>query len=534
MSHLKIKGKVSDIVSRLRLDVRIAGDTLPEKFNILKVLDFQDREVGTVTVWRSNKDGTVWTGQGDDWIRCKGETKNFRPGFTVFDTGKKDPKSIRLDKGLKLRTHILRKLGYPKTNVKETAVWRPPQTDPKLKAVLNDILDAVTHNLGYRVAMLATNENNGLTVQVVRSKDEWLWEWANELVEVETVGTTLLIDDFPDNIAVVTSRKAVREEPEPYSVIRNVRKLWDFIYVPEDTLMLLGLQFLSGVFSIITIPFCAKNEAGKVELIGNMYVGSTKIRHSKRDIAVLRAFVEQASLAIQNTRLIKHIENRAIQAETLAQLADFGSKMTHRMINEVGFARVQTKSLIETEFHKLEAKEFNRTLDLIDDSLETALSHIKEMKEPFKILEKKPVSIIESINRALYSVKCPPNIEIKYPQNDLPFVEADDNLSEVFRVLINNSIEAISGKGQVLVEGQISEDGLVKVLVSDTGSGISEEHMGKIFDLFFTTKQSVNSTGNGLGLWWVRTYIMRLGGRVEIEKTSTEGTIISLSLRISV
>jgi signal transduction histidine kinase len=68
--------------------------------------------------------------------------------------------------------------------------------------------------------------------------------------------------------------------------------------------------------------------------------------------------------------------------------------------------------------------------------------------------------------------------------------------------------------------------GQVKMSIADTGPGIAPEHLGKIFDPFFSTKEK----GTGLGLALVQQILAEHGGRVEVSSPPGGGTVFTLAL----
>jgi signal transduction histidine kinase len=70
----------------------------------------------------------------------------------------------------------------------------------------------------------------------------------------------------------------------------------------------------------------------------------------------------------------------------------------------------------------------------------------------------------------------------------------------------------------------------VKIEISDTGVGIKEEHIKKIFDSFFTTKDTVK--GVGLGLFVCYGFIKDHGGDIEVKSKLNEGTTFSITFPI--
>ena len=83
-------------------------------------------------------------------------------------------------------------------------------------------------------------------------------------------------------------------------------------------------------------------------------------------------------------------------------------------------------------------------------------------------------------------------------------------------------------KGQLLLSTRRRLDGLVEVIISDDGPGIPPNIREHLFELSVTTK--ADQGGLGLGLWWTRMYIARLGGQVKLHSTPGRGTVVSIRL----
>ena len=82
---------------------------------------------------------------------------------------------------------------------------------------------------------------------------------------------------------------------------------------------------------------------------------------------------------------------------------------------------------------------------------------------------------------------------------NMPKVRADrDKLYEVLANLLENAIKFTPPGGHVQIGAQVLDDRYIKVRVSDTGCGISEEHLPKIFDKFYRVQ---SGSGNARGYW---------------------------------
>lgn len=103
-----------------------------------------------------------------------------------------------------------------------------------------------------------------------------------------------------------------------------------------------------------------------------------------------------------------------------------------------------------------------------------------------------------------------------------------EQIKRVFINIFKNSIQAMSQKGKISVRTQ-SKDGFMEIIVTDNGSGISDENIRKIFDPFFTTKEK----GTGLGLAIVKRIVESNGGRIAVESKLGEYTAFTISLPMS-
>jgi C4-dicarboxylate-specific signal transduction histidine kinase len=113
---------------------------------------------------------------------------------------------------------------------------------------------------------------------------------------------------------------------------------------------------------------------------------------------------------------------------------------------------------------------------------------------------------------------------------DLPLVMGDRvQLQQVLMNLMMNSIDAmkeVDGTRELTIRSQLSEDGQVLILVSDTGVGLPLQKTEQIFDAFFTTKPN----GTGMGLRISRSIVESHGGRLWAAANSPRGANFYLTL----
>ena len=115
-------------------------------------------------------------------------------------------------------------------------------------------------------------------------------------------------------------------------------------------------------------------------------------------------------------------------------------------------------------------------------------------------------------------------------RTDLPKVRVDvDQLKQVFLDIISNAIQAMPGGGSLIIESDDPPGGnFVRVSFADTGCGISEENVEKIFQPFFTTKDATRGTGLGLAI--CDEIVQKHGGRIGVRSVVGEGTCFTVEL----
>jgi signal transduction histidine kinase len=143
-------------------------------------------------------------------------------------------------------------------------------------------------------------------------------------------------------------------------------------------------------------------------------------------------------------------------------------------------------------------------------------------------LKKKDYSISLIFQDVMERVEVPPTITIHPPLNDHTVFCDPEKMEIVFVNLLVNAIQAIGDKkGDVTVEiVDESSDENVVIKVIDTGAGIQEEIMGKIFDPLFTTKQ----VGTGLGLSSCKSIVDQHGGTISASSKVGRGTTFTIKM----
>jgi len=168
-------------------------------------------------------------------------------------------------------------------------------------------------------------------------------------------------------------------------------------------------------------------------------------------------------------------------------------------------------------------------ITLIDEAADRAARMLDELRKqtretPLKLSD---VDISELIQRALREASVPGRIQVTTDiDRGLSPIPLDEmKVMRVLNNLIRNAVEAMQDGGVLKLEAK-KEKGEVLIAVRDTGSGISEDELAKLFRPFYTTKPK----GLGLGLAFCMKVVEAHGGTIEVGSQVNEGTTFTMRL----
>jgi two-component system NtrC family sensor kinase len=287
----------------------------------------------------------------------------------------------------------------------------------------------------------------------------------------------------------------------------------------------------------VSVPIVSKDKLAGILNLGHKV--DRKI-YSSEDLEFLSTLANQAAIAIENARLYENLKQSQLtlrRADRLSSLGLLTAGLAHEIRNPLVAIRTFTQLLPERYddpefrevFQGLALKEVDRICGLINDLLNFA-----RPSRP-NIAEENLNEVVDGVARILESQA--KDREVKIAREfvpDLPKVWIDrEQLKQVFMNLILNAIQAMRDGGSLVIATRVSADGdgnatrpCVQVEVRDTGIGIPEENLERIFDPFFTNKDG----GSGLGLSISHQIVQEHGGRILVRSKIKEGTSFFVNL----
>jgi two-component system NtrC family sensor kinase len=288
---------------------------------------------------------------------------------------------------------------------------------------------------------------------------------------------------------------------------------------------------LAGIIAVPIAQFITYPIAEVVEATRRLAQGDMTVRvpvYSKGELAVLgRSFNSMVETLHQTQQELLH-------KERLASMGQLAAGVAHEINNPLGtillFSDVMYKEAPEDDPRRDDLKmiinETTRCKNIVADLLNFARQQevLAQETDVHALLEK----VVEGVH--LQPIFKEAEIVRRFSP-DLPTIQADPaQLQQVFVNLLNNAAEAMEGGGTITLATRPVDSQWVEIKVSDTGCGIPEENLGKLFTPFFTTKAL--GKGTGLGLSIVYGIIKMHRGQIAVQSQVGQGTTFTVTLPV--
>jgi signal transduction histidine kinase len=241
---------------------------------------------------------------------------------------------------------------------------------------------------------------------------------------------------------------------------------------------------------------------------------------------------ESFNFMIQKLEENQILQKRLREAEHLSAIGQLSRTIAHEVRNPLNFINLSIDHIIEKL--KKENENSNNYIKLLENMkqeiyrVNNLITEYLEYTKPLK-LNKKPVNILEIIEEVVYLIEATAEKEgitiYKDYKIDLMLDIDIDLMKSCLLNIIKNSIYAMKDKEvrNLFIKTELIEDEIL-IKITDTGSGVSEELIEKIFEPFFSTKKG----GLGLGLPLAKKVIEEHGGRIEFSSKLGKGSEVNI------
>ena len=239
-----------------------------------------------------------------------------------------------------------------------------------------------------------------------------------------------------------------------------------------------------------------------------------------------------SNLNVSNEKLAR-AKQALKQSEKLAHMGQLSAGIAHELNNPLGVITMYSNILIDESPEndpvrddlKLIAEQAERCKKIVSGLLNFARKNQVTLSE---------TDIVKFTRHSIDSIIKPENIKVVFePSIANPQARLDiDQMMQVLTNLEKNAVDAMPGGG-ILTIGVDGDEEEIRFIITDTGTGISKEHMDKIFTPFFTTKEM--GKGTGLGLALIYGIVKMHKGKIHVDSNNdpsagTTGTTFTITL----
>ncbi|OPA75807.1 hypothetical protein BVG16_19710 [Paenibacillus selenitireducens] len=217
--------------------------------------------------------------------------------------------------------------------------------------------------------------------------------------------------------------------------------------------------------------------------------------------------------------------------ERLSLVGQMAASITHEIRNPMAVVRGFVQLMKEKsdaalhDYYRIVLEELDRANTIINDFLSLAQNRIVEKEESHLhdiVRDLSPLLWADANLRGL-------GIEMNLGDDIPPLHLNEKEIKQLILNLVRNGMEAMNNKGTLTIETLLQKD-TVQLIVKDTGEGIPQDKLDKMFEPFYTTK----SKGTGLGLSLCLSIVERHKGRITVESEKGKGTTFIVSFQAHV
>jgi signal transduction histidine kinase len=207
--------------------------------------------------------------------------------------------------------------------------------------------------------------------------------------------------------------------------------------------------------------------------------------------------------------------------DKLIHIGELTSRITHDMRNPLTVIINYATMVRKNSKNKLDKKSLDQ-LALIEEEARKMYHQIEDVLNYVKLppLKLQTHSLHDILKKVIDRTETSDDVIIHLPKNNPQIVCDIDKIEIVFVNLISNAIEAMNKSGTITINASETKDHVI-IEVEDSGPGITEDNLEKIFEPLFTTK----ITGTGLGLASCKNIIERHRGAISAKNNPTTFTI---------
>ncbi len=257
-----------------------------------------------------------------------------------------------------------------------------------------------------------------------------------------------------------------------------------------------------------------------------------ELKMSNEELLTQRELLEQT---LENLKLT---QNQLVQSEKMASIGILAAGVAHEINNPLNFINggiIGLENWLEENIPDKRSM-LEPLLNGMNEGIRRASAIVKGLnrysRKNDSISEKCEIPVIIDSCLAMLNSQINEKIEINknYTSNYYCLKADEGKLHQAFLNILVNAIQAIENKGTISISSKLEFDQII-ITIEDSGEGIKEEHLNKIMDPFFTTKDTGKGTGLGLSITY--NIIKDHKGTIEFESKLGKGTKTIIKLPVN-
>ncbi|WP_289053992.1 sensor histidine kinase [Carboxylicivirga marina] len=319
---------------------------------------------------------------------------------------------------------------------------------------------------------------------------------------------------------------SLSEAEESFFVVQRFSIFFTLLMIGVIVLIVVFMHYKFVRTSLVSFHRLMKN-VNKGDLTQRMSIPKSK------ELGELGANFNEMLNNFQNTQseLLQMHKKELRNTRRLATLGEMSARLAHEIRNPLTGIANAIEVIVNDDTacggNKQILEEIQRQTVRVNGAITNLLKYSRESEVRLK--ENDINALIRSIVFFLSNQKREKHVDYKLELgDDIPLLLFDyDQLENVLTNLGINAAQAIESKGEIVYSTQYdSVLGKLKIKVSDTGKGIPEEVISKVFNPFYTTR----AKGTGLGLAIAKDIISKHGGKISVKNNKDLGCTFIITL----
>ena len=365
-------------------------------------------------------------------------------------------------------------------------------------------------------------QNNGETKEAVYYLEQYI-----------TIGDSLYNKQTAQTLAAYETLFEVDKKEKEIELLNKDKEL---IEANSRNQLLILYIFGIGLIILIYLVIFYKRTGARLKVLNKSNEQKAKeLAAANNSLQKLYTELKDNHTELKETiEKLEQTQGHLVKSEKMASLGILAAGVAHELNNPLNYIKggVTTLEIQASKEGRVESPDFKNSLSIIHEGINRASAILKGLGQYSRQSEKMSEScdlnkILENClvilsNSLKYHVKV-----IRHYSTDAPIIFGNEGkLHQALINIIANAEQSIAGEGTITISTKSNEK-LIEVSISDTGSGITKENLNRLGDLFFTTKEPGKGTGLGLSISYK--IIEEHRGKINVESEVGKGTTFTLT-----